>query len=183
MKSVFLPLTCLLVFVSATAAAQPASGPVARLSVDLFELVDQLADEMNREFILDQRLAGNPGLTTAAADADYDTLLGILRTLGYVAVDNGEQIRIVPEAVARSLPSPVVQADDRDVSDHTIVTRILTVDGVEVAQMIPTLRPMLPQSAHIGSVPNSNRLIIVDHYDNVRRMTRVIEELTDSAAE
>lgn len=178
MKKSFLPLTCLLALVTVTAAAQPASGPVTRLSVDLFELIDELADEMNREFIVDQQLSGNAGLTTDVDDTDYDTLLGILRTLGYVAVDNGEQIRIVSETVARSLPTPVLQEDDQSTSDHTIVTRILTVDGVEVTQMIPTLRPMLPQFAHIAGIAESNKLIIVDHYDNVRRMTRVIEELT-----
>jgi type II secretory pathway component GspD/PulD (secretin) len=37
---------------------------------------------------------------------------------------------------------------------------------------------MLSQSAQLAAAPGTNKLVIVDRYDNVRRITAVIEELT-----
>jgi len=83
----------------------------------------------------------------------------------------------------RSSPSRFLQEDDRRVSDHEIVTRILPVEGLSPNQLIPILRPMMPQSAQLGAAQGSTAIIIVDRYDNVRRMTRVIEEVVSHLAD
>jgi general secretion pathway protein D len=79
----------------------------------------------------------------------------------------------------RSEPSQILQEDDRRVSDHTIVTRVIAVDRISPAQLVPILRPMMPQEAQLGAVSDTNSLIIIDRYDNVRRITQVIDEIID----
>jgi general secretion pathway protein D len=63
------------------------------------------------------------------------------------------------------------------------VTRIIPVEGLEATQLIPILRPMMSQSAQLGAAQGSNGIIIVDRYDNVRRIARVIEEVENALAE
>lgn len=46
-------------------------------------------------------------------------------------------------------------------------------------QLVPILRPMMSTSAQLGAVPGGSSLILVDRYDNVRRITAVIEEIID----
>jgi type II secretory pathway component GspD/PulD (secretin) len=41
---------------------------------------------------------------------------------------------------------------------------------------------MMGQSAQLAAAQDNNRLIIVDYYDNVRRITAVIRELEKGAA-
>ena len=166
----------------------PNGAPV----VDVFALMDRLAVEMDKEFILDPRLRGLMGLSTAREDADYDTLLAILRATGYAAVESGDQIRIVPDSIGRSEPSPIVQEDDSRISDHTIVTRIIDISGLQLpevpgqngapasaaAQLVPMLRPLMSTAiGNIASIPGGNKMIIVDRYDNVRRITAIVDEL------
>jgi type II secretory pathway component GspD/PulD (secretin) len=43
-------------------------------------------------------------------------------------------------------------------------------------QLVPLLRPMLPQQAHLVATPD--KLVIVDRYDNVRRIVEVAQALT-----
>jgi hypothetical protein len=41
--------------------------------------------------------------------------------------------------------------------------------------LVPMLRPMLPQSAHLVGI--GNKLLIVDRYDNVRRIVAIAQAL------
>jgi hypothetical protein len=151
---------------SGTPGVAPAPEPPPGPAVDVFALIERLSREMSREFILDPRMRGIFGGTTAGDDADYETLLGILRVNGWMAVETDEQILIVPDTEMRTQPSRLLQEDDRRVSDHEIVTRVIDVsdlalgsagaeNGVPVpssaAMLVPILRPMLPVSAKLGT--------------------------------
>ena len=183
-------------------AAPPGPGQMPAGAIQIRALVDQVSADLGREFIIDPRVAGVWGQTTNT-DPDYETLLGILRTNNLIAVETADQILILPEQNARSMPTRILQDDDRRVSDHEIVTRIIDLPAFPVAssaeptdpdaanpfanvpatsatQLVPILRPMLPQTAQLGAVPNTNSLIIVDRYDNVRRITAVIDQIIDS---
>ena len=189
MRARLLPVAALLMTSALTATAQPPAAQDDALVVDIFALMDRLAVEMNKEFIIDVRLRGAQGMSTSREGADYDSLLAILRSMGYAAIEVGDQIRIVPEAVARSEPSPVLNEDDDRISDHTVVTRVIDVadlqftqpDGTVIEggpQLVPVLRPMMSTNVgNITSVPGSTKLIIVDRYDNVRRITAIVDEL------
>lgn len=199
-----LPLTTgLLILTSAPVLAQPGNAPEVRPTIDVFALIERLSEDMDKEFILDPRMAGVFGHTTAGADADYETLLGLLRASSFVAVETADQIWIAPEAGARTLPSRVLQEDDPSVSDHEIVTRIIELPDIEITQvpgpspddqnpnpfstsrptlaatLVPILRPMMNQAAQLGAPLGVNKLVLVDRYDNVRRITAVIDALIE----
>lgn len=161
-------------------------------SVRIESLIEQVAMDMDEEFVIDPRIRGIMAYTTRQS-VDYESLLGILRIAGLVAIETGGQIHIMPEQNMRVAPTRILQDDDRSVSDHEVVTRVIEVPRVsrtisdseggsytetlQATQLVPILRPMMSQAAQLGAVPNSNTLIIVDRYDNVRRITAVIDEV------
>jgi len=168
------------------AGAMPAREPLPQINI--IELIDGLADEMDKEFVLDPRLSVMLPGTLSSDEADYETLLGVLRQNGFATVETANQILIFPDANMRTEPSRILQQDDRRVSDHEIVTRVINLpvvnqasDGTDIGiapQLVPLLRPMMGQSAQLGTVGGGTKLVIVDRYDNVRRITAVVEELT-----
>ena len=187
---------------SATAGAQPAASrgqPPGDGAINLRTLIEQVADDIDREIIVDSRIAGLNGITTSD-DMDYETLLGILRLADLVAIETADQILITSSINSRAMPTRLLQEDDRRVSDHEIVTRVIQIPEIQLStgpapaadaqnpppartlqatQLVPVLRPMMDQSAQLGSVPGTNALILVDRYDNVRRITAVLEEIID----
>jgi type II secretory pathway component GspD/PulD (secretin) len=159
-------------------------------TVDVFALIDRLSQEMNKEFILDPRMRGIVGYSTAGEEADYDTLLAILRTNLYVAIEVGDEIRIVSEATARAEPSTVLTRDDDRISDHAVVTLVVDVSDLELimpdgtpasagaAALVPVLRPLMSTAVgNITAVPGSTKVVIVDRFDNARRIRAIIDEL------
>ena len=138
----------------------------------------------NKQFLVDGRIG--PQIYLAGVepnDVTYPVLLSILRANGFAAFESEGHVNIVPDA-EHSLPSdPVVQADDASIPADEFVTRVLTVTNIEAPALIPILRPLLPQAAHLAAMGTTNRLIIMDRYANVQRITEIIRSLDVAAAE
>lgn len=164
-------------------AAEPEerSNPLqAEATADLGELLRQVAANSGKEFLVDIRskqkvyIGGTPIRTPT-----YPVLLSILRNNGLMAVEIEGRVNIVPVAYARQLPVPLVQRDDPAIPDDEWVSRVLTVTTGSAPYLVPILRPLLPQEGHLAAVglePNS-KLLIVDRYANVRRITELVSEL------
>src|SRR6202034_2101218 len=58
-----------------------------------------------------------------------------------------------------------------------IVTQVLEVKNVQASQLVPILRPLVPQYGHLQAYPNGNILIITDHASNVSRLIRIIQRI------
>ncbi len=98
-------------------------------------------------------------------DAFYRLFLSALEVHGFVAFDSGNAIQIVPDANAR-----FGAGDD-------YVTQAIILDNIGATQLVPILRPLLPQSAHLAAHQPSNALIIADRPQNMRRMLDLIQRM------
>jgi general secretion pathway protein D len=191
MNKTLVSATSLLLLVTTGVHAQPGANaePPRPHEIDLYALIDRVADEVGKEIVY-SRGAVAPLNSTAQGESDYETLKAALRTIEFMTVETADQILLLPEAEMRSAPTRVLQSDDRRVSDHEIITRVIDVpmleietpDGVIIgsaAPFVPILRPMLGRNGQLGAVQGTNKLIVVDRYDNVRRISAVIEEIVN----
>ena len=148
---------------------------------DLVDLVRQVAANSGMEFIIDPRVNASVEYAgdTLTENITYPTLLAILRIHGYVAVEIGGVVSIVLDANARTMPTRILQSDDPSVSDHEVVSRVISMSA-DAAGLVPILRPIVPQYGHLAAFGNS--LIVVDRYDNVRRITELAQSLSGQSS-
>jgi general secretion pathway protein D len=109
-------------------------------------------------------------------NAFYEAYLSILQVHGYVAVSAGNTIKIIPDANARQVPANDLPGSVSSTSDE-IVTQVIAVHNVSAAQLVPILRPLIPQYGQLAAYSASNMLIITDRANNVSRMMRIIERI------
>ena len=155
-----------------------AGGP----SVDLAELVTKVHRKTGKQFVLDPHVMTR--VSTAGLDidkVDYNLLLVILRYNDMLAFSTKDVVTIVPMRDARQLPTPILTADDPGIGDDTVITRLVQVRNACAAHMVPVLRPLMPQSAHMAAYGMTNTIILSDHADNVRRIVDLIERLDKAA--
>jgi general secretion pathway protein D len=115
----------------------------------------------------------------------YQVFLSILKVHGFAAVPSGAVIKIVPDVNAKQDGIPTVGDDDARVGDE-MVTRVVQVENVAAAQLVPILRPLVPQQGHLAAYPATNVLIISDRARNVGRLVRIIrriDQVSDSEIE
>jgi type II secretory pathway component GspD/PulD (secretin) len=146
--------------------------------VGIRALIRQVAEDEGIDILVDPRvnarveIAGND-----LEDADLETLLAILRVHGYVMVEIGGQLAIVLDAWGRLFPVRILQDDDPSVSDHIMVSRVISV-GEGGARLIPILRPLISQYGIIAAT-EQGAILVVARYDKVREITALVEELTE----
>jgi general secretion pathway protein D len=92
-------------------------------------------------------------------------------------METGEITKILPNASARQYPG-FLGTDGAGADD--IVTQVIKVQNIGAAQLVPILRPLIPQYGHLAAHPGSNMLIISDRALNVERMVRIIRRIDQS---
>jgi general secretion pathway protein D len=150
-------------------------------SVDVTELLENVSRATGMEFIVDPRVRFRVYGIPRIDNPTYAELLTILRMHGYAAVNVGGRVNVLPDANARFMPVRVLNRDDDSVPDDEYVTRVI--ETPNAPQLVPVLRPLMPQSAHLAAVAGAEgepgKLILMDTYANIRRMTALIGELSE----
>jgi general secretion pathway protein D len=174
-----LALLCCAALPIATAQQQSTITPNYK-DADIRQIIEAVGAVTRKNFILDQRVNAKVTMlssTPMSPEAFYEAFLSILEVHGYVAITTGDVVKIIPDASARQYSGTVgssgAAADD-------IVTHVLKVDNVGAAQLVPILRPLIPQYGHLAAHPGSNMLIISDRAANVDRLVNIIRRIDRS---
>ena len=152
---------------------------------DLSQIIQAVSEVTGKNFIIDPRVNAKVTMLSAtpmSPAAFYEAFLAVLQVYGYVAVPAGKVIKIIPNTDARQLPSIDLPESVSSTSDE-IVTQIITMKNVSAAQLVPLLRPLIPQQGHLAAYPSGNMLIISDRASNVSRIMKIIQRMDESGDE
>ncbi len=141
---------------------------------DIRMVVEQVQAVIGRPIILDPRVRAQVTVLSNApmsADAFYQTFLAMLEVHGFIALESGPNIMIVPDAQARFG------------AGEDYVTQAIILDNIGAQQLVPILRPLLPQSAHLAAHNVSNAVIISDRPNNMRRITELLRRLDQAGTQ
>jgi general secretion pathway protein D len=170
--------------ITALAWAQQPAATLNWKDADIRQVVEAVSAVTGRNFILDPRVTGRVTLlspTPLGPDALYEAFLSILQVHGYVAVESGDLVKIIPDATARQFPSQFGTAGAAGPDDMT--TQVVQLDNVGATQLVALLRPLVPQYGHLVAHSASNMLIISDRAANVNRMMSIIRRIDQAGDE
>ena len=168
-------ITALALIASPCAGAQSESSSAGGVSVD--KMIAAVAKRTGKKFIVDPRVRAD--VTVIGQDTtsvDYATMLLILRVHGFSAVEQGGYVLVVPDANVRQMALPTAAGKD-SYSDGEYVNKVIVVKNAPAAQLVPILRPLLQQAAHLTAFPCKNTLLMVDTYANVKRIEQIVRTL------
>lgn len=147
---------------------------------DIRQIVEAVTAVTNKNFILDPRVKAQVTMlssTPMSPEVFYEAFLSILQVHGFVAVGTGDVIKIIPDANARQYPSASSISGS---APDDIVTQVIQVQNVGAAQLVPILRPLIPQYGHLAAHPGSNMLIISDRASNAARLLTIVRRIDQS---
>lgn len=170
-------ITVLALIAAPCAGAQSEASASPAGAVPLETLVAAVAKRTGKKFIVDPRVRAD--ITVVGQEptsADYATLLLILRVYGFAAVEEGGYVHLIPDANVRQYPAPLATGKE-SYPDAEYVNRLIPLKNAPAAQLVPLLRPLLPQVAHLVAFPCKNTLLLVDTYANVKRIEQIVRAL------
>jgi general secretion pathway protein D len=170
---------CTLV-VSMAASAQ--DWTVNLKETDIQELIKFVAEATGTTIVVDPKVKGTVKVVSAkpvSSSELYDLFLSILDVHGYTAVRSGNVVRVIQSKDARSSPVRVVSGALEPNDEY--VTQVIRLENISAAKLIPVLRPLVPQQAHMAAYAPANAIIISDVAANIERIRSIIESMDESA--
>ena len=150
--------------------------------LELTDIIQKFSKRTGKKFNIDPRVRAIPMF--AGIDPDkltYEQLLATFTVHGFASVVQDDVVIVVPDAVARQLPTPVYTDLNFKAAPDEWVTLILTPKKACSAHLVPILRPLMPQAAHMAAEPASGSLVLTDRASNLRRVGDLIEKLDKAA--
>ena len=174
---VLLPATSIGAEADASAASD-ATVSASRNGVAVQSLIDAVAPKTHKHILVSPNVQGTVDLgTLRLRDIDYSTFVALLALNGYVAVDTSSGILVTRDTNARQLPTRIYPPKSISALDGEWVTVVMPVKSLSAAQLVPVLRPLMPQTAQLNAVVGRNALLIVDSAANVKRIVALVEAL------
>ncbi len=117
-------------------------------------------------------------------DEAVDLLNTVLNKNGFAAIRKGRTLTIVnkDEAKIKSIPVRTFRDPEAVPDNDELVTAIIPVQYVEVAQLIKDLQPLVSTQTPMTANESGNSIIITDTQANIRRVAQVIKDI-DMGAE
>ncbi|MEO6689484.1 MAG: type II secretion system secretin GspD [Dokdonella sp.] len=146
---------------------------------DIQALIATVSEITGKNFIIGPNVQAKVTVVSARPmkpDEIYDVFLSVLRVHGFAAVPAGSMIKIVPESTAQQDGSTGVNGLGQR-GDDELVTEIVPVKHVSAAELVPILRPLMPQGGQLIAHATSNSLVVSDRAGNVQRLAEIIRRI------
>lgn len=185
---IFACLFMMFVFLSTPVnAAKPSSGSKVTLNfkaTDIRAVISAVSEMTGRNFIVDPRVKGKVTVISHQAlksSEIYQVFLSVLKIHGFAAIPGKNVTKIVPEVNAKQ-DSIATGRSTVPYSDE-FITQVLEIKNVNAAQLVPILRPLVPQRGHLAAYPGSNVLVISDSGANILRLKKIIKSIDQATGD
>ena len=145
---------------------------------DITAFIGEVADITGKNFVVDPRVKGtitvisNKALSKAEV---YDLFMGVMNVNGVVAVPSGNTVKLVPDVNAKQAGVPFDLR--RKAGEEEVVTRVIWLENTNPNDLIPAIRPLMPQFAHLAAVPGTNALLVSDRAGNISQLEALVQNL------
>ncbi|MBU3847481.1 MAG: type II secretion system secretin GspD [Candidatus Acinetobacter avistercoris] len=166
------------ILAAASMSAHAQTWKINLRDADLTAFINEVADITGKNFAVDPRVRGNVTVISNKAlnkNEVYELFLGVLNVNGVVAVPSGNTIRLVPDSNVKN--SGVPYDASKNVRGDQVVTRVIWLENTNPNDLIPALRPLMPQFAHLAAIQGTNALIVSDRASNIVQLETLIRNL------
>jgi len=170
-----------LVLSLAIVLARPVAAEEVTLNfsdADLVAVINSVSQITGKNFIIDPRVKGKVTVVSSKPlnEAEvYNVFLSILQVHGFATVPTSNAIKIIPDATAKQSAAPFTNKSSTP--EDQLITRVLKINFINAAQLVPILRPLVAQQGHLAAYAATNVLIVSDRASNIKRVERIIAQM------
>jgi len=151
---------------------------------DILSVINEVSLETGKNFVVDPRVTGKISLVSSKPikpDEVYDIFLSVLELLGYSAIPSGDVVKIVPNMNSGEFATRVATRYSPGKGDEVVV-RVIPLDNVAANQVIPVIRPLLPQWSNVSAYTPGNVLILLGRASNIARVAAIIHNIDQTSS-
>ena len=154
-------------------------------NADIRAVIAEVSRITTKNFLIDPRVQGKVSIVSSTPMSDkelYQVFLSMLQVSGYAAIPSGDVIKIVPNIDAKTQSPDLLSQMKSPPHGDDMLVQVIPVHYVPSEQLVPVLRPLMPQWSSVSAYPPSNMLILSGRANNIKQLADIIKQVDTSAA-
>lgn len=153
-------------------------------NADIRAVIAEVSRVTGKNFVIDPRVQGKISIvsnTPLSNKALYQVFLSMLQLSGYAAIPSGKVVKIIPNLDAKTLSPDTLSLLKHPPMGDEMMVSVIPVHYVPAEQLVPVLRPLMPQWSYVSAYAPSNMLILSGRADNVKQLSEIIKQVDSSS--
>ncbi|WMS85803.1 type II secretion system secretin GspD [Pleionea litopenaei] len=153
---------------------------------DIKVFIETVSRLTGKTIILSDRVKGKKVNVISQQPLNEDEIWGlflsVLKLNDFGVIEQGNIVKVVQDQEVKQ-DATRVDSGSLDAPADEQVTRVIKVENVDVTQLVPVLRQLIPQKMHMGQIRATNVLLLHDSKANVDRIVKVIQQIDHESNE
>ena len=148
-------------------------------------VIAEVSRVTHKNFLIDPRVQGQVSIVSSTPMSDkelYQVFLSMLQVSGYAAIPSGDIIKIVPTMDAKTQSPSMLSQMKHPPRGEDMMVQVIPVHYVPSEQLVPVLRPLMPQWSSVSAYSPSNMLILSGQANNIKQLAHIIKQVDTSSA-
>ena len=149
-------------------------------NADIRAVIDEVSRVTGINFVINPRVQGKISIvsTTPMSDKEiYQVFLSVLQVSGYAAIPSGAITKIIPNIDAKTVTTDLNHDLRYPPRGDEMLVQVVPVHFVPAEQLVPALRPLMPQWSNISAYAPSNMLILSGRANNIKKLAEIIKQV------
>lgn len=154
-------------------------------NADVRAVIAEVSRVTGKNFVIDPRVQGKISIISTSPISNkelYQVFLSVLQVSGYAAIPNGDVIKIIPNIDAKTQSSDFPDNMSNPPRGDDMMVAVVPVEYVPAEQLVPVLRPLMPQWSSISAYAPSNMLILSGRANNIKSLASIIKQVDNSSS-
>jgi len=154
-------------------------------NADIRAVIGEVSRVTGKNFIIDPRVQGKISIvssTPLSGKELYQVFLSVLQVSGFAAVPSGAVVKIIPNIDAKTVTADMLGDMGSPPKGDEMLVEVIPVHYVPAEQLIPVLRPLMPQWSSVSAYAPSNMLILSGRASNIKTLADIIRQVDSSSA-
>lgn len=154
-------------------------------NADIRAVIAEVSRITKKNFLIDPRVQGKISIVSSVPMSDkelYQVFLSMLQVSGYAAIASGSVTKIVPNIDAKTQASDLLSRMKNPPRGDDMMVEVVPVQYVPAEQLVPVLRPLMPQWSSVSAYAPSNMLILSGRASNIRQLATIIKQVDTPSA-
>lgn len=154
-------------------------------NADLRAVISEVSRLTGKNFIIDPKVQGKISIVSSKPMSDtelYQVFLSMLQISGFAAIPAGNVTKIVPSSEARTMSPQEINSIPDSANVDDMMVQVIPIKYVPAEQLVPVLRPLMPQWSSVTAYGPSNMLILSGRSSNIRQISKIISQVDSSAS-
>lgn len=146
---------------------------------EIISVIQWMAEKTHKKILINPSVKGKVSILAnvpMSIDDAYLVFLTMLDVYGFTSTEYNDVVSITTKNDSYRTASHIIKNFNKPLGNQQALF-VYETQAIDANKLLPTIKPLVANTGYINVLANSNKLLIADAYDNIKRLASLIKQL------